>query len=136
MRTLTLTTRLYNYTLNDAEAVQFVADLLEIPEYQLFHLAYENWYSRKLSNRLMDYRFNNYLENQTVPFWVWHFVQSVFNKYQKNNLDPREYGIETNVLSKLDRWKGWLYIAIFSGLVVFYCWFLSKVEPYVSMSFG
>jgi len=136
MRTLTLSNRLYDYTLNEVEAVQFVANLLEIPEYQVFHLAYENWNGKKLSNRSMDFRFNNYLENEIVPFWVWHFVQSVSDKYQNHNLDPLEYGIEPNAHSKLDRWKGWLYLAVISGAVVFYCWFLSTVEPYVEMSFG
>lgn len=113
-----------------------MANLLEISEYRVFHLAYENWYGKKLSNRSMDFRFNNYLKDEIVPFWVWHFVQSVSEKYQKNKFDPREYGIEPNVLSKLDRWKGWIYFAVITGVIVFYCWFLSTIEPYVEMSFG
>ena len=136
MRTLNISDGLYDHTLSDVEAVQFVANLLEIPEYQVFHLAYEGWFGKKLSNRSMDYRFNNYLEDEIVPLWVWNFVQSVLDKYQKHNLDPIEYGIEPKVLSKLDRWKGWLYLAVFSGAIVFYCWLLSTIEPYVEMSFG
>ena len=136
MRTLTFSDGSDDHTLDDVQAVQFVANLLEISEYKVFHLAYENWFGKKLSDRSMDYRFDNYLEDDIVPLWVWDFVQSVFEKYQKKILDPREFGIEQKVLTGTDRWVGFLYVAIFSLVIVLYCWLLSNVEPYVEMSFG
>jgi len=136
MRTVTLSGSFFDHTLNDVESVQFVANLLEISEYQVFHLGYEDWYGKKLSDRAMDYRFINYLEDEIVPLWVWNFVQAVIEKYQQDTLDPSEYGIEPKVLSEQERRKGWLYVAVIFGAIIFYCWWLSTVEPYVEMSFG
>ncbi len=136
MRKFTISDGLYDFTLNDVEAVQFVANLLEISEYRVFHLAYENWFSKKLSNQSMDFSFNKYLKSDIIPFWVWNFVKSVLDKYQEHNLDPMEYGIEPNIPGKFDRLKGWLFLTILLGLVGLYCWWLSTLDPYVEMSFG
>lgn len=136
MRTLTVAGSWQNYTLNDVEAVRFASGILDISEYQVFKLAYREWFRKDLSDHTMEYRFDNYIEDEVVPLWVWNFVQKVIDKHEKGELDPTEYGIKRRTLSETHRKLRWLYVLLFIIFGLCYCWMLTQIPPYVEMSFG
>ena len=110
MRSVTITKGKKPLTFNEIEAVQFVAQFLEVSEYEVFQLAFNDWYGKRMNNMTMDYRFENYLDEDVVPFWVWTFAKGVIQKYEKDEVVPIDYGIEPTVLTKSQKIKGWLIV--------------------------
>jgi hypothetical protein len=128
MRSVTISKGKKPLTFNEIEAVQFVAQFLEVSEYEVFQLAFNDWYGKRMNNMTMDYRFENYLDEMTmdyrfenyldedvVPFWVWTFAKGVIKKYEKDEVFPVDYGIEPMVLTRSQKIWGW-FIVVGVGL--------------------
>ena len=116
MRSVTITKKGKPLTFNEVEAVQFVGQFLEVSEYEVFQLAYKDWYGKRMTSGTMDYRFENYLDEDVVPFWVWTFVKGVIKKYEQDEVKRTDYGIETKILTMPQKIMGWF---IFLGVVLF-----------------
>jgi hypothetical protein len=67
MRSVTISKGKKPLTFNEIEAVQFVAQFLEVSEYEVFQLAFNDWYGKRMNNMTMDYRFENYLDETNGP---------------------------------------------------------------------
>jgi hypothetical protein len=115
MRSVTISKGKKPLTFNEIEAVQFVAQFLEVSEYEVFQLAFNDWYGKRMNNMTMDYRFENYLDEDVVPFWVWTFAKGVIKKYEKDEVFPVDYGIEPMVLTRSQKIWGW-FIVVGVGL--------------------
>lgn len=70
------------------------AELLGVPEAEVFRLAYRYWYDRQLSETLLDELFGSYLKRRELPGWVRSFCQRVLNRADTGQLDRREFGVE------------------------------------------
>ena len=136
MRSITISKGHKPLTFNEVEAIQFVAQFLEVSEYEVFQLAHKDWYGKRMIDTTMNYRFENYMEDAVVPFWVWNFVKGVIEKYEKDQVNPSDYGIEPTVLTKSQKKLGWLYLIGVILFALFYCWIVSQVEPNIQINFG
>jgi hypothetical protein len=128
MRSITITKDGKTLTFNEIEAVQFAAHFLEVSEYEVFQLGYNDWYGRRMTDKTMDYRFENYLEEDIVPFWVWNFAKGVIEKYAIDQVSKADYGIKLKVLTRSQKIMGWLIVL---GVILFsflYSWLASRVQ--------
>ena len=129
MRSITIKKGRKALTFNEVEAVRFVAQFLEVSEYEVFQMAFNDWYGKRMDNRTMDYRFENYLDEDIVPYWVWLFTKDVIEKYETDQVDPAVYGIEPMVLTRSQKNIGWLIIIGISIFALLYCWVAINFQP-------
>ena len=129
MRSVTIKKGKKPLTFNEIDAVQFVAQYLEVSEYEVFQLAFSDWYGKRMNKRTMDYRFENYLDEEVVPFWVWTFAKEVIEKYEGDQIDPADYGIEPMVLTRSQKTIGWLIVLGISVFAILYCWLAINFQP-------
>ena len=57
------------------QAVVFVANALEISEFDFFCLAWREWHGQEADRDIVEPDFGNYLDHGTVPFYVVDFVR-------------------------------------------------------------
>ena len=55
MRSITITKKDKPLSFNEIEAVQFVSQFLEVSEYEVFQLAFNDWYGKRMAESTMDY---------------------------------------------------------------------------------
>ncbi len=76
----------------DIQTVLDAAALLDVPEFQVFELAFLAWYGRK-SGPQLEAAFTAYMYRDRVPMWVRAFTREIVRKAGDGRLDPAEYGI-------------------------------------------
>ncbi len=64
-------------TFNDTQAVLTAAHTLDISEFELFNLAYQNWHGQRAETRQLEAVFVRYLFEAKIPHWVRHFTSYV-----------------------------------------------------------
>ncbi len=57
------------------DCVVRAANHLDLSEFEVFRLAYEDWFGRKPSDSLIGRDFSEYLKTDFVPFYVAHFAR-------------------------------------------------------------
>jgi len=77
----------------DVPSVVQVAALLQVSEFEVFRLAYWQWFGHAPQELALRAPFQHYLQFATVPPWVRSFVRQVLALQQMGKLDPTEYGI-------------------------------------------
>jgi len=107
---------------DDAEAVSFVAGLLDISEFRLFEIAYVNWFGSEAAEKAIDGFFGSYLNSGLVPFWVRNMVRTIMCKHRKVNLTPSRFGIDQPCVSRSKRRLGWILVGFFYFLVFAIVW--------------
>jgi hypothetical protein len=115
---------------NDAEAVAFVAGLLDISEFRLFEIAYLNWFGSEATKKAMDVFFGSYLKSGVEPFWLRNMVRRIICKYRKGNLAPSRFGIDPPCVSPSKRRLGWILVGLFYFLIFAIVWGSATFEPY------
>ena len=115
---------------DDAEAVAFAAGLLDISEYRLFEIAYEDWFGSRARKSAMDGFFGSYLKSGSIPFWLRNMVRTVLSKYRQGDLAPHRFGIDPPCLSRSRRRLGWILVGLFYFLVFAIIWGSATFEPY------
>ena len=70
------------------------ADILAVPEPEVFRLAYRYWYERELEADRLDELFAGYLLREELPGWVRNFCTRVLNLADVGQLDPRDFGVD------------------------------------------
>ena len=127
MRSITITKDFKPLTFNEIEAVQFVGQFLEISEYEVIQLAHNHWYGKKITESRINYLFENYIDEEIIPFWVWSFVKDVIKKYEKNEINPTDYGITPIVLTRRQKIVGWLIVLGVALLSFLYSWLPTRI---------
>jgi hypothetical protein len=107
---------------DDAEAVSFVAGLLDISEFRLFEIAYVNWFGSAATKKAIDGFFDSYLNSGLVPFWLRNMVRTIICKHRKGNLIPSRFGIDQPCVSRSKRRLGWILVGLFYFLVFAIVW--------------
>ncbi len=75
------------------------AALLDTTEFNVFRLAYVQWFGRSATTQLIEPYFNAYMFHEIVPFWVHHFTRQVIQRYDQGRLDPEDYGLTPTPIS-------------------------------------
>ena len=115
---------------DDAEAVSFVAGLLDVSEFRLFEIAYVNWFGSEATEKAMEGFFGSYLNSGFVPFWLRNMVRRTISKHRKGNLAGSEFGIHKPSASRYDRSLGWILVGLFSFLVFAIVWGSASFTQY------
>ncbi len=79
---------------DDVQAVVYAAAVLQISEFEVFRLAYREWFGRPAENREMETCFHRYLATTLAPAWVRSFVRRVRKLADEGCLDLSGFGLE------------------------------------------
>ena len=90
-----------DYVAPDVAHVAEAAETLAIGEFDLFRLAYRWWHERECEEALLDRAFGEYLNGGHVPPWVRHYCRRVLLLASVNQLDPRDFGVESTRMRRL-----------------------------------
>jgi len=105
---------------NEAKLIGFAAMVLQISEYEVFRIAYRNWFNRSITEAGADAVFKDYLATGEVPYWVNDFARKVHEKFKAGTLDYRDYGIKRRVCDRRTKVKGWIMIVFLIVLLTLY----------------
>ncbi len=83
-----------DFKANDAREVVNAATLLRVSEFEVFRLAYREWFGRLATNKEIDVTFARYLGQSAVPVWVRNFTRKINQLNDEGHLDAREFGIQ------------------------------------------
>lgn len=78
----------------DVQAVLNTSAMLEITEFEVFRLAYRDWFGRRPADATIEPFFTEYMFDDVVPGWVRHFTRRVAGLARQGALDPRSFGID------------------------------------------
>lgn len=78
----------------DERSVLAAAALLDITEYDLFHLAYRRWHGRTANDSQIEPFFVAYMFERIVPLWVRHFSRLVERLSDRGELDANKLGVK------------------------------------------
>ncbi len=101
----------------DLHDVLATSGILEITEFDLFHIAYKRWFGKDAEDNAIEPFFKNYMFHEIVPFWVREFTRLVLQLDRDGALDPRAFGIQPKRFSKRMAARG-LRMLLISILVV------------------
>ena len=79
---------------DDSGDVIAAAAALSISEFEIFRLAYRNWFGRLPEENTLGVFFDHYLQKQSVPMWVRAFTRRIKQLEAAGRLDRREFGLE------------------------------------------
>lgn len=79
---------------DDVQAVVYAATVLQISEFDVFRLAYWEWFGRPAENREMEACFHRYLAVTQAPVWVRAFARRIRQLVEEGRLDSRAFGLE------------------------------------------
>lgn len=77
----------------DLQGVVEVAALLRVSEFEVFRLAYRQWFGQPPLEPALKAPFQGYLQTAVAPAWVRAFVRQVLALQREGNLDPRALGV-------------------------------------------
>jgi hypothetical protein len=78
----------------DARAVVDTASALHVSEFEVFRLAYHNWFGRPGDEKEIDASFHHYMDKAIVPMWVRDFTRRIQQLRDDDRLDVHELGID------------------------------------------
>jgi hypothetical protein len=79
---------------SDVQTVVDTASVLHVSEFDVFRLAYENWFGHPAANTEIDKEFTQYMNREIVPMWVRSFTRQVRKLSGEGSLNLRDFGIE------------------------------------------
>jgi hypothetical protein len=65
---------------SDIQLVYKASAWLGISEFQIFFDAWQAWYHEKPTEKRIEPYFVNFLEQDTIPFWVRNYVRFIINR--------------------------------------------------------
>jgi hypothetical protein len=80
---------------DDVQAVVYAAATLQTSEFEVFRLAYREWFGRPAETRDMEACFHRYLATTRAPAWVRSFVRRIRKLADEGCLDLNMFGLES-----------------------------------------
>jgi hypothetical protein len=98
----------------DVQAVRGAAQLLRIPEFAFFHLAYRRWHGTAAEDREIEPHFARYLFARRAPVWVRHLAREIAARRAEGAVGPETYGVEPILPPPIPSWRHrHLFLALF-----------------------
>jgi hypothetical protein len=97
-------------TVADWLQVAETAGLLEVTEFELFRLAYRDWYGRAATEADLEAYFTPFMFADVVPFWLRRYCARIRAESCAGQLDPVRLGIPRLVVPA--HGLRWLIIAV------------------------
>ncbi len=79
---------------NDLKGVVDTASALNVSEFEVFCLAYQNWFGHTADMGEIDAVFGRYMDTTMAPMWVRDFTRRVQEMREENQLDAAAFNIE------------------------------------------
>jgi hypothetical protein len=98
------------------------AEILQVPETDIFRLAYQHWYERALNETLLEELFAGYLLRQELPGWVRSYCVRVLNLADVGQLDPRDFGVDRPRMRRFSDHQ-FASLLTFGGFVIYWLFF-------------
>ena len=114
---------------DETKLIGFISAVLQISEYELFRIAYQNWFNRPIPEKRLDILFKDYLANCSTPYWVNDFARKAHEKFLAGELNYKDYGIKRRICDRRSKIKGWIII---SSLLIFLSIYSYLISRYVS----
>ena len=115
---------------NEAKLIGFAASVLQISEYELFRIAYRNWFSQPITETRLDALFKEYLSSCEAPYWVNDFARKVHEKFRDGTLNYLDYGIKRRVCDRRTKIKGWIIITFLLLFLLLYSYLIAHYSSY------
>lgn len=115
---------------DETKLVVFIAGLLQISEYELFRISYQQWFNRPISESRLETLFKDYLAHGNPPYWVNDFARKAHEKFKAGVLNYKDYGIKRRVCDRRTRIKGWLITAFLLVFLIFYTILITRYPSY------
>lgn len=77
----------------DLISVLDASSALEVTEFRLFELAFQDWYGKRADNQTLERYFAAYMFANRVPGWVRHFARKILKLQERGELDPKAFGV-------------------------------------------
>ncbi len=122
----------------DVQAVLETSAILEITEFEVFRIAYRDWFGHRALDGVIEPFFTDYMFNDIVPAWVRHFTRLVLGLASEGRLDPQRFGITPRPVSTSMVARGLRYLFIVVAwltILVFLAHFATRYWPEVSCYF-
>lgn len=77
----------------DLIGVLDASSALEVTEFRLFELAFQDWFGKKADQPALEKYFAAYMFTNRVPEWVRHFSRKILKLQAQGQLDPKAFGV-------------------------------------------
>ena len=111
---------------NEMKLNGFIAAILQISEYELFRIAYRQWFNQPIPENRLDAIFKEYIVTGEAPYWVHDFTRKAHEKFKAGTLDYRDYGIKRRVCDRRSKVTGWLITALLLEVLLLYTYLLVR----------
>jgi hypothetical protein len=74
----------------ESNIVARAANILQVGEFQLLQLAYEDWYGRELPIALCDQLFQSYMLHDRIPLWARHYARRIIESDERGLIDAND----------------------------------------------
>ena len=115
---------------DETKLIGFISAVLQISEYELFRIAYQNWFNRPIPEKRLDILFKDYLANNSTPYWVNDFVRKAHEDFKAGKLNYKDYGIKRRVCDRRSKIKGWLITFSLIILMLLYSIMITRYPSY------
>ena len=115
---------------DETKLIGFISAVLQISEYELFRIAYQNWFNRPIPEKRLDTLFKDYLANNSTPYWVNDFVRKAYEDFKAGKLNYKDYGIRRRVCDRRSKIKGWLITFSLIILMLLYSIMITRYPSY------
>ncbi|MBW2506128.1 MAG: hypothetical protein JRD19_03545 [Deltaproteobacteria bacterium] len=115
---------------DETKLIGFISAVLQISEYELFRIAYHNWFNRPIPEKRLDILFKDYLANGSTPYWVNDFVRKAHEDFKAGKLNYKDYGIKRRVCDRRSKIKGWLITFSLIILMLLYSIMITRYPSY------
>jgi len=102
----------------DVRAVLETAALLDTTEFNLFGLAYREWYAQPASPKEIESFFVSYMFAEKVPMWVRNYTRKILRLAKDGPIDRIALGIKPQPTSPAMVQKGQRYLMVVLMIVV------------------
>ena len=115
---------------DETKLIGFISAVLQISEYELFRIAYQNWFNRPIQEKRLDILFKDYLADNSTPYWVNDFVRKAHEDFKAGKLNYKDYGIKRRVCDRRSKIKGWLITFFLIILMLLYSIMITRFPSY------
>lgn len=82
---------------SELDTLVLTRESLDISEFEVFHMAYTQWYGEKPAHAQLEKQFDDYLSSGVLPFYVRHYCR----QYVENHPDCMRIARMTERRSRL-----------------------------------
>ncbi len=76
--------------LKDRLVVISAANQLQVGEFQLLQLAYQDWFGKNLPEETFARLFSSYMLDNDVPHWARHYARCILDRFERGELDDMD----------------------------------------------